>query len=149
MIASIFIILISGALLIYWFRYTCLLLLSTRPAKDHASRVAAANGLQFLEIRGARIGQAEPSELPALQRMLERDYQIVTFLLEHAAGLEIGGLTLEQRLLMLDFRLMQAISALGKLLGVNRVRAAVQEMAEVVARLAEALGERVESAAQP
>lgn len=132
--------------MIYWFRYTCLLLLSTKPTKDRAARLAAANGLQFLEIQGARIGDAAASELPALQKMLERDYQIITFLLEHTAGFELGGVTLEQRLLMLDFRIMQIVSAMGKLLGVSRVRAAVQEMAEIVARLADALGERVETA---
>lgn len=148
MIASIIVILVSGALLVYWFRYTCLLLLSTKPVKDHAARVAVANGLQFLEIQGARIGEAAPSELSALQKMLERDYQLITFLLKHAAGFELGGVTLEQRLLMLDFRIMQMVSMMGRLLGADRVRAAVHEMAAVVARLAEAVGERVENSSR-
>ncbi|MGQ9635737.1 MAG: hypothetical protein ACUVXB_16020 [Bryobacteraceae bacterium] len=144
MFASILIIVVSGALLIYWFRYTCLLLLGSKPSEERAAKVAAANGLHFQEIQGTRIGKAAPSELPALQKMLERDYQLITFLLEHAASFELGGVTLEQRLLMLDFRIMQIVSTMGRLLGVDRVRAAVHEMAAVVARLADALGERLE-----
>jgi len=34
MIASILIIIFSAVLFIYWFRYTCLLILSTKTAKD-------------------------------------------------------------------------------------------------------------------
>jgi hypothetical protein len=41
---------------------------------------------------------------------------------------------------------MQMVYPMGRLLGVNRVRAALQEMAQVVARLAGVMGERLESA---
>jgi hypothetical protein len=146
MAASIFIIAFSLALLIYWFRYTCLLLLSSSADRRHAAAVAEANRLHFLEIQGARIREAEPSELPALRDMLERDYRIITFLLKHSGGLETGGVSLEDRLLMLDFKLMQMVYAMGRLVGVNRVRAALQEMAQVVARLAGVMGERLDSA---
>lgn len=149
MAASILIIALSLALMVYWFRYTCLLLLDSRAEKRHAAAVAEANRLQFLQLQGGRIQQAEPSELPALQRMLERDYRLVVFLLKHTAGLELGGVTMEQRLLMLDFMLMRFISAMGRFLGVKRVRAALQEMADIVARLAETMGERIESAQRP
>lgn len=147
MAASIFIIVFfSLALLVYWFRYTCLLLLSSRSEKRHAAAIAEANRLYFPQIDGERIQQADPSELPALQRMLERDYRLIIFLLKHTAGLEVAGVTLEQRLLMLDFKLMQLVSAMGRFLGVKRVRAALQEMAAVVTQLADAMGERIETA---
>ncbi len=49
MIASLLIIVVSTVLLIYWFRYTCLLMLRTQTARDYASGLAAANRLMYPE----------------------------------------------------------------------------------------------------
>lgn len=146
MIASILIILVSSALLIYWFRYSVLLLLQTSATKDYATAIASANGLTFLDLKDSRIRQAPPEELPTLQKMLERDYRLLTFLLEHTAALKAGGASLEQRLLMLDFRLMQLVCSLRRILGLDRARAAMQEMSLILTQLANAMGERIESA---
>ena len=148
MIASLLIILVSSALLVYWFRYTCLLVLKTRTGKDHAAATAAANGLEFYRIQGGTIHHAPIAELPALQKSLERDYRLLTYLIQHTTGLEVGGLTLEQRMLMLDFKAMRLIFALGRVLGAGRARAALQEMSCILNHLANAMGERIEDTAQ-
>ena len=94
MFASILIILVSAALLAYWFRYTCLLILRTRTGRDHAGEMAAANGLRFHQIQGQLVRAAPVADLPALQKALESDYRLLTYLVAHTAGLEVGGLTL-------------------------------------------------------
>jgi hypothetical protein len=148
MIASILIILVSSALLVYWFRYTCLLVLKTRTGKDYAAATAAANGLEFYRIQGRPIQDAPVAELPALQKSLERDYRLLTYLIQHTASLDVGGLTLEQRMLMLDFKAMRLVFALGRVLGAGRARGALQEMSCILSNLANAMGERIENTTQ-
>ena len=128
--------------MIYWFRYTCLLMLRTRTGKDYATDLAAANGLSFSSVRPELIDSASAKGLAELERALERDYRLLTYLLAHTAGLQIRGLTLEQRLLMLDFRLMQALCLLTRGLCIRQARSAVLEMAEVLSHLANDMGAR-------
>jgi hypothetical protein len=148
MIASIFIILVSAALLAYWFRYTCVLILRTRTVKDYAAGMATANDLRFHQIQGRLVLEAPAADLPALQEALERDYRLLTYLVEHTAGLEVGGLTLEQRMLMIDFKAMRLVCALSRWVGIDYARHALEEMSSILNYLANAMGERIESTQQ-
>jgi hypothetical protein len=148
MIASVFILLVSAALLVYWFRYTCVLILRTRTGKDRAVEMATANGLRFHQIQGQLVREASLTELPALQKALEGDYRLLTYLIEHTAGLEVGGLTIEQRMLMLDFKAMRVVCAFSRWLGIDYTRAALEEMSSILSYLADAMGERTESTLQ-
>ncbi len=145
MTASIFVIVISTALMVYWLRYACLLLLHTRSGKDYVAEQSAANRLVFSRVQ-ERLPRATTVELDELQKMLERDYVLLKYLIKHTAGLQLGGLTLEQRLLMLDFRLMQVVSVLTRKLMQRRARTALFEMSEVLAYLANDLGVRAHAA---
>jgi hypothetical protein len=145
MIASLFIILISAGLLAYWFRYTCVLILRTRTGKDRAFEMATANGLRFHQIQGQLVREAPLADLPALQKALESDYRLLTYLAQHTAGLEVGGLSLEQRMLMLDFKAMSLVCAFSRWVGINHARAALEEMSRILDYLANAMGERIES----
>ena len=51
MLVSILIIVVSLALFLYWFRYTCVLILSAKTSRDYAAEIASANQLRFLETR--------------------------------------------------------------------------------------------------
>lgn len=51
MVASVLIMAVSIALLLYWFRYSCVLILSTRTTRDYSASVALANQLSFPEFR--------------------------------------------------------------------------------------------------
>jgi hypothetical protein len=148
MIASIFIILVSAALLAYWYRYTCVLILRTRTVKDYAAGMATANDLRFHEIQGRLVREAPAADLPSLQKALESDYRLLTYLVEHTAGLEVGGLTLEQRMLMIDFKAMRLVCALSRWVGIDYARAALEEMSSILNHLANAMGERIESTLQ-
>lgn len=148
MLASILIILVSAALLVYWFRYTCLLILRTRTGKDYATSVAAVNDLAFLGVQGPALETASAADLAAIKRSLERDYRLLTYLLKQASSVNVGGLTIEQRMLMFDFWLMRQFFTLTRGLAVSQARAAVVEMADVLNHLANAMGEKVQAASR-
>jgi hypothetical protein len=148
MIASLLIIVVSTVLLIYWFRYTCLLMLRTQTARDYASGLAAANRLMYPSVEGRLLQDAPAAEIPALQKSLEADYVLLTYLLQHTAGLEVGGITIEQRMLMLDFKVMRLFCALSRRLAVPQARAALVEMSSILKHLANAMGERVQSSSR-
>lgn len=140
MAASVAIIIVSAALLAYWFRYTCLLMLRTRAGKDYASRFAEANRLSFIAIRERT--EAEAPELDGLEEALERDYRLLTYLLRSTTGARVAGVTIEQRMLMFDYRLMRLVLRVTRRFSPLKAREAVLEMTEVLRHLANDLGER-------
>lgn len=134
MIASVLIIIFSLVLFIYWFRYSCLLLL-----RRNADQPAlAADRFNYVSVQeGLKAGL----ELDPLHRALERDYRVLTYLLEHAAGLELEQL--EYRLLVLDYRIMQVWYRVTKGAAPRQARLALSEMADVLNALGGHIGEQV------
>jgi hypothetical protein len=61
----------SALLFAYWFRYACLLILSTNTAHDHTGTVAVANHLEFLEIQSQL--RHPGADLEGLHRLLDHD----------------------------------------------------------------------------
>jgi len=136
MISSALIIAFSIVLLIYWFRYCCILLL--RNAQQEMASVSAVDAqFSFAHVR-ERL-RTEP-ELDALHRSLDRDYALLAYLLEHAVGL--GPTSLEDRLLVLDYRVMQGWYRLTRSAAPAQARRALEEMATVLGLLAGKMGER-------
>ncbi len=133
-LTSILIIAVSLVLLVYWFRYTCILLVrnSTAPSvAETPSRFCIAevqNGLR----------SGEP--LDSLQVALQKDYNLVVYLVEHAAGLEMQSI--EDRLLVWDYKVLSAYYRLTKLAAPRQARSALSEMAAVIEILAGKLVER-------
>lgn len=105
MIASVLIIAFSLVLFVYWFRYSCLLLLRNR------SEESAATTSRF-DLASVKQGLNSGMEMDPLAQSLEHDYRLLTYLLEHAANLELEQL--EYRLLVLDYRMMQGWYRLTK-----------------------------------
>ncbi len=143
MISNLLIIAISLALLAYWFRYTCLLILRTKTSLDYAADVASANKLSFPEVQSqlSAFG-SRPETLYPLHQSLARDYRLLTYLLAHTTGVNAGGVTLEQRMLMLDFRVMQCWYALARRIGLRHAHSALEEMTGILNHFANAMGER-------
>jgi hypothetical protein len=141
--ASIFIIVVSLILFVYWFRYTCLLILSAQNAKNYAPQVATANQLNFLEVRSELMQGVPVSPLEKLHRALDRDYRVLTYLLQHAATYSVPGHSIEERILMLDYQIMRVWYALSRGFSSSMARRALLEQASVVNHLANAMGERV------
>lgn len=141
MIASILIIAISLLLFLYWFRYTCVLILNTRTTKDFSAGVAEANQLSFREVP-ALLESSSSEGLSAIHASLDREYELINALLRQAGGLRVGGDSLEEIMLRIDFRIMRAWYGLTCRVSASSSRAALQEMSNIVAHFANVCGER-------
>jgi hypothetical protein len=133
MLASILIIGFSLILFVYWFRYSCILLLrnfSEGPAPDD-------NRFSFAQVR-ERL-QSAP-ELDPLRRSLDRDYQMISYLLQHAP--DLGLQSIEDRLLILDYRVMRCYYLVTRVMAPPAARRALAEMAQVLSVLAQKIGEQ-------
>jgi hypothetical protein len=139
--ASTLIIGCSVVMFLYWFRYTCLLILHSEPTKAYAGRVAAANRLSFPNIQTAL--QRQDAALDTLHRSLQDDYRVVRYLLEHASGL--GGHSLEQKVILLDYKVMQIWYKLTRNISEVHARRALIEMSSILTYFANAMGQRAES----
>jgi hypothetical protein len=135
MLTSILIIAVSVVLLVYWFRYTCLLLIRTAAISSPSSE--ASNRFSFGDVQSRiRTGEA----LDPLQVALQKDYDLLVYLLEHAAGLEMQSI--EDRLLVWDYKVMCAFYRVTRSAAPQQARRALTEMADVIGILAGKLGQR-------
>lgn len=134
MLASILIIAFSLMLLVYWFRASCQLLLRNHVDQAVASEVPDSR-FSYPQVQ-ARLQSA--AELSELQGLLNRDFQVLTYLRQHAANLESGSF--EDQLLILDYRVMRWYCRLMGKVAPTKARAAVSEMARVVGMLADKMG---------
>ena len=75
-----------------------------------------------------------PDALDPLHACLNRDFQLLTYLLEHASGLELSSI--EDRLLVLDYKLMRFCYRVTRTLAPQQARQALSEMASVITVLA-------------
>ena len=134
MLASILIIVFSVVLFAYWFRYSCILLLrnSAAPATSPADP-----RFHFIQVQQ---GLKSDLELDPLHKSLHRDYQILCYLLQHAAGLELASF--EDRILVLDYKVMQAWYRLTRTAAPTQARRALVEMSEVLGILVHRIGQQ-------
>ena len=127
---------VSSALLFgYWFRYTCLLILSARTTRDYAADIAQANQLNFLQVQAELRGQ--PTQLDRLQASLDRDYAVINGLIRSS-----GEWGMEDRMLQLNYRLMGAWCAISRRFSADMGRQALDEMSTIIAHFANGIGER-------
>jgi len=142
MLVSAIILAFMLAFLLGWFRYSCGLILSAKPARDYTPEVAAANELGFLEVQHDLPNAHERRALDSLRKKLERDYHLLSYLLDHSPALQTGSESFEQRMIMLDFELMKAYYVLASMLPRSIARRALQEMTQVVCYFANTMGQR-------
>jgi hypothetical protein len=136
MFTSAFIIAISVILFVYWLRYSCVMLLRSAQergelAKSADERFNVAAVLERLKTEG---------DLDPLEQALERDYHVVTYLIEHAADLELASI--ENKLLVLDYKLMRTWSRVTRTLAPQQSRKALSEMASVLSVLVGQMGDQ-------
>jgi hypothetical protein len=134
MLTSILIIAVSFVLLVYWFRYTCILLVRNASSESVAD-VSGRFSFGDVQVR-LKAGEA----LDPLQAALQKDYDLLIYLLEHAAGLEMQSI--EDRLLVWDYKVMHAFYRLTRTAAPQKARDALTEMASVIGILAGKIGER-------
>ncbi len=121
-------------------------MLRAQTDKEHAADLASINQLSFADTLRRGFRDLPAGELDSVEKALERDYRLLTHLLRHTTGLEVSGISLEQRMLMADFMVMRLLSKTGRMLGYSGARAALEEMSLVLNRLADAMAERIHAA---
>jgi hypothetical protein len=134
------VITVSSALLFgYWFRYTCLLILSAKTTRDYATDIATANQLSFLQVQ-SQLRDQNPADLDRLQASLDRDLAVVTYLIQHASGQGEWGM--EDRMLQLNYRLMGVWCSVSRSFSPEAARRALDEMSMIISHFANVMGER-------
>jgi hypothetical protein len=145
-VATIAIIVSSALLFAYWFRYTSLLILSARTTRDYATEVAMANQLSFLEVQ-SRLREGAGSELDRLRDLLDRDFAVVRYLLDHASNTAVSQATFETGMLAVNYRMMRAWYRVSSRFSESTACRALEEMSQVVAHFANTMGERAAAGA--
>ena len=138
---SLILIGLSLAPFAYWFRYSCLLILRTQTAEDYSGEVCRANGLSFDLVKGQIDMNSNPN-LIELYRSLERDYRVVSQLLDQISGSAQSENILETKLLRANFRVTQAWFRVSHVLGLRSSVSALQEMAETIGHFANSFGQQ-------
>ncbi len=143
--ATIVITAISVLLFGYWFRYTCVLILSARTTRDYAGAVAAANQLSFPEVQ-SMLREHSIADLDGLKASLDRDYKVLAYLLKHAAGSSTAEDVVEKRMLKVHYGVMRIWYVLTRNLAPSAAYRALDEMASVVAHFANTMGAQTAAA---
>ncbi len=138
---SLILIGLSLALFAYWFRYSCILILRTQTAEDYSGEVCRANGLSFDLVKGQIEANKDPN-LIELYRSLERDYRVVSQLLDQISCTAPGENMLETKLLRANFRVTQAWFRMSHTLGLRSSVSALEEMAETIGHFANTFGQQ-------
>ncbi len=125
MLTAILIIAFSLVMLLYWFRYSCILVLRSQAELKNAAAVAGQYDSAKIQERLQHAVELDP-----LHEELARDYRLLIYLIEHAAGLQLAGF--EHKLLMWDCRMMQCVYRITRTVAPQQARQALCEMAEVL-----------------
>ena len=137
---SLLLIGLSLALFAYWFRYSCLLILRTQTAEDYAGAVSRANGLSFNLVKG-QIETEANANLDLLYSSLERDYRIVSQLLDQVPAGPQDENILQTKLLRANFKVTQIWFRVSRAVGLPASANALEEMADMISHFANNFGE--------
>jgi hypothetical protein len=146
LIATVTITASSIVLFAYWFRYTCLLILSAKTARDYTSDVAYSNKLGFPMVQ-AQLNQNSSPDLDRLRAALDNDYRVVRQLLRYMPKAQESPSPLETQMLAINYRLMGAWYQVSRNFSGRTAERALGEMSMVVAHFANLMGEQAAAAA--
>jgi hypothetical protein len=122
---------------VYWFRYSCLLILGQRSNDEYALKVASRIRLSFPEVLESLRADPRASALQRLHRSLDHDYRVLTELLQNASGPE----SIERRILAIDYKLLKLCCQFMIARGDNtRARKALIEMSSILQYFAAEIG---------
>jgi hypothetical protein len=142
MLSGLLIAVLVLVLSAYWFRYNCRSILKTGTSRERVEQVASANQLNFLLVEARLNDGWSAAELRALNDSLRRDYTVLTCLLRYTAA-PGSAFTLDQRMLMADFRLMLWWYAFTRRLYMTSpARNSLREGARILAYFADTLAMR-------
>ena len=145
MAGSPLIVALAVGMLVYWFRYACALVLSTRTEPDNVARVAAVNGLTFLLVRSQL--QRGEGRLDALRESLDGDYRLLLYLLRHARGRGVNSI--EERLLLWDHLVLRVWYWFVRAFSTTLARKSLEERSRILTWLACEVGRTLSADGSP
>lgn len=140
---SIFILVVSGLLLVFWLRIACRSILRQQFERDYTSEVVSANRLEFLAVRKTLEESREMADCASALSSLQRDYEALTYLLRNAATVHVGKYSRKERFLVLDFHLLRLWIWLKRVLGAENWREELLEMTDILQYFANVMGQRL------
>lgn len=140
MIAFCCISLLTVALLVCWFRYSCLLLLGTRTSQDYSNHVVQASRLTLAEIQTRLDSAGHPRELLDCREALERDYRVVRTLIHQTPSRQITLSSEERTLLRVDYEILRLWNDFSCHCFGRPSRSALREISSIVRCFANAAG---------
>jgi hypothetical protein len=146
MVTSLVIIILSLAMFVYWFRYSCILILESNWSEEQAQVVALQNGLCFGSIEDSLARADTAQSMDRVKDSLDRDLDRVLALLSKCPSVQETGHSLESRILMADYRFMTAWYAATRSIAGPKAQSALREMASVVGYLAGECGDHLATA---
>ncbi len=145
MVSALLIAALVLVLSTYWFRYACRSTLKAVVSREQVEQVASANQLSFLQVESRLSSGWTATELKVLNESLKRDYNVLTCLLRYTAA-PGSAFSFDQRILMIDFRLMLWWYTLTRRLYMTGpARKSLSERARILAFFAHTLAERTEA----
>jgi hypothetical protein len=139
---TIGILVASSLLFVYWFRFTCVLILSAKTAQDFAASIASAHHLSFPTIQ-VQLREVAAGDLDGLKDMLDRDYALV---LQLMSQMEAGKSGIEERMLSVHYFLTGVWYRTSTRFSEKYGRQALEQMSQVVAHFANSVGEAAAAA---
>jgi hypothetical protein len=146
MVISLVIIILSLAMFVYWFRYSCILILESNWSEEQAQVFASQNGLSFGSIEDSLARADTATSMDRVKDSLDRDLDRVLALLSMCPSVQETGHSLESRLLLADYKFMKAWYALTRSIAGPKAQGALREMALVVSYLAGECGDHLATA---
>lgn len=147
MLSSELLVALGSLLLIYWLRYTCLLL-RRNGQHSYSITVAGWNGMSFPAVQEELRGQEHRDDLVRLYAALQRDRHLLGCLLEHVWRYGVVNRSPEARLLLLEFASRRLWFLLVRRHWPTEARRTLAEMAAILAHLANSMGEQVAATAR-
>jgi hypothetical protein len=141
MVPELLILSFALVLFLYWLRYNCHAIVETAFSDGRARQVASANNLIFPEVGERSRLDPNPEDLAAMHLALARDYRVLTALLAYTSA-PVHRYTIEQRMLMMDFRVLSLWFAATHGLLHSFACRSLNERARILHYFASLLGER-------
>jgi len=143
MILAVLILILSTAMLFFYFQATCQRILRRQFGREYFRSIVNAHCLEFLALRKSLEEASAPFDLSRLRIMLRCDFLALTYLLKHAAGAK-KRYSSEECLLILYFHWQLLSLAVRCLLRVGEKKA-VLRLTSVLQYFANVVGQRVDT----
>lgn len=140
---SIFVLVSSLLMLVFWLRSAAQSILGQRFERDYSREVAEANQIEFLVVRRSLSEAKEEYEFGQALASLERDYEALSYLLCNAATLNVGRYSQSERLLAFDFHLHRAWVRLSHLVGLKSWQTGLLRMTRILEYYGNVVGQRL------